>query len=69
VSKGWRKANSSLEVGEIVSVLLKQAGVDAKERQIIWKNGKRLSISASAQRIGVKHPEYLLDIIEQNVII
>ena len=58
-----------LEVGEIVSVLLEQAGVDAEERQIIWDNGERLSIAASAQRIGVEHPEYPLDIIEQNVVI
>jgi hypothetical protein len=58
-----------IEVGEIVSVTLEQAEVDAKERQIIWENGERLSISASAQRVGVEHPEYPLDIIEQNVII
>jgi hypothetical protein len=58
-----------LEVGEIVSVVLEQADVDAKERQIIWDNGERLSIAASAQRIGVEHPEYPFDIIEQNVVI
>src|ERR1035438_5725042 len=58
-----------LEVGEIVSVMLEQADVDATERQIIWDNGERLSIAASAQRIGVDHPDYSLDIIEQNVII
>jgi hypothetical protein len=58
-----------LEVGEIVSVMLEQADVDATERQIIWDNGERLSIAASAQRIGVDHPDYSLEIIEQNVII
>ena len=58
-----------LEVGEIVSDVLERADVGAKERQIIWEDGERLSIAASAQRIGVEHPEYPLDIIEQNVII
>jgi hypothetical protein len=58
-----------IEVGEIVSVMLERADVDAKERQIIWDNGARLSIAASTQRIGVEHPDYPLDIIEQNIII
>ena len=58
-----------LEVGEDVSAMLESADVDAKERQIIWDDGERLSISAAAQRIGVEYPEYPLDIIEKNVII
>ena len=58
-----------LEVGEIVSDVLERADVGTKERQIIWEDGERLSITASAQRIGVEHPEYPLDIIEKNVII
>src|SRR5664279_90789 len=58
-----------LEVGEIVSDVLERANVDAKERQIIWEDGERLSIAASAQRLGVEHPEYPLGIIEQNVVI
>jgi hypothetical protein len=58
-----------LEVGEDASAMLESADVDAKERQIIWDDGERLSISASAQRIGVEYPEYPLDMIEKNVII
>jgi len=58
-----------IEVGDIVSDMLEQADVDAKERQIIWDNGDRLSIGACAQRIAVEHPEYPLDIIAENVII
>ena len=58
-----------LEVGEVVSDVLERADVDAKERQIFWEDGERLSITASARRIGVEHPDYPLDIIEQNVII
>jgi len=58
-----------IEVGDIVSSMLEKADVDAKERQIIWEDGERLSITASAQRIAVEHPDYPLDIIAQNVII
>ncbi|HWJ19640.1 MAG TPA: hypothetical protein VNR65_13025, partial [Geobacterales bacterium] len=53
-----------LEVGEATSGVLESADVDAKERQIIWDDGEPLSISASAQRIGVEYPEYPLDMIE-----
>jgi hypothetical protein len=40
------------EVSDTVSDVLERADVDAKERQIIWEDGERLSITASAQRIG-----------------
>jgi hypothetical protein len=56
------------EVGDTVSVMLERADVDANERQIIWENGERLSIAASVQRIAVEHPDYPLDLIEENVI-
>jgi hypothetical protein len=45
------------EVGDTVSVMLERADVDAKERQIIWEDGERLSITASAQRIVAEHPD------------
>jgi hypothetical protein len=57
------------EVSEAVSVVLERADVDANNRQIIWEDGQRLSIAASAQRIRAGHPEYPLDIIAENVII
>ncbi len=56
------------EVGDTVSVMLARADVDANERQIISENGERLSITASVQRIAVEHPDYPLDLIEENVI-
>ena len=40
----------SAEVSETVSMVLERADVDAKNRHIIWEDGERLSISASAQR-------------------
>ena len=56
------------EVSDTVSDVLERADVDAKERQIIWEDGQRLSISASAQRIQAQHPSYPLDLIEERVI-
>jgi hypothetical protein len=48
----------SAEVSETVSVVFERADVDAKNRQIVWENGKRLSISASAQRIHAEYPDF-----------
>ena len=56
------------EVTDTVSDVLERAGVDAKERQIIWKDGERLSITASAQRIRAEHPDYPLNLIEEHII-
>ncbi len=56
------------EVSDTVSEALERADVDSKERQIIWEDGRRLSIAASAQRIEAEHPGYPLDLIEEGVI-
>jgi hypothetical protein len=56
------------EVSDTVSDVLERADVDAKERQIIWEDGERLSIAASAQRIRAEHPDYPLNFIEEHVI-
>jgi hypothetical protein len=56
------------EVSDTVSDVLERADVDAKERQIIWEDGERLSITASAQRIRAEHPDYPLNFIEEHVI-
>ncbi len=56
------------EVSDTVSEVLERADVDAKVRQIIWEDGQRLSIAASAQRIQAEHPGYPLDLIEEHVI-
>jgi hypothetical protein len=58
----------SAEVSETVTIVLERADVDAKSRQIIWEDGKRLSISASAQRIHVEYPNFPMDLIETRVI-
>jgi hypothetical protein len=58
----------SAEVCETVSVVLERADVDAKNRQIIWEDGQRLSISASAQRVHAEYPDFPMDLIEAHVI-
>jgi hypothetical protein len=55
-------------VSETVSVALERADVDANNRQIIWEDGERLSISASAQRIQAEYPDFTMDLIEEHVI-
>jgi hypothetical protein len=56
------------EAREIAWGLLKRADVDATNRQIIWEDGERLSISASAQRIHDEHTDFPIDLIETHVI-
>ena len=55
-------------MSDTVSKVLERADVDAKERRIIWEDGQRLSIAASAQRIQAEYPGYPPDLIEERVI-
>ena len=56
------------EVDETVTEALERADFDAKARQIIWEDGQRLSITASALRIRADHPDYPLNSIEEHII-
>jgi hypothetical protein len=56
------------EAREIVWTLLEKADVDAKSRQIIWDDGKRRSITESAQHIHADYPDWPLELIESKVI-
>ena len=56
------------EVSDAVWMLLEKADVDAKQRKIIWEDGKRLSIPASVQRIHADHPDFPLELIEEHLI-
>jgi hypothetical protein len=58
----------NLDALEVVETALQDADVDAKRRKIIWQDGRRLSITQSAQRIHAAHPELLLDLIESKVV-
>ena len=49
-------------------VALKDAGVDARNRKLVWADGKRLSIEQSVDRIQAKHPGITRDLIEPHVL-
>src|SRR4249920_2274061 len=46
----------SIEALDLVFDALEHAGVDARQRKIVWADGKRLSIEQSAERIHAEHP-------------
>ena len=56
------------EVREVTWQLLEKVDVDAKKRQLIWEDGRRLSIDESVQRIHAQCPEYPVDLIESCLI-
>ncbi len=56
------------EVSDAVWALLDKTDVDAKNRKIIWEDGKRLSITESVQRIHAGYPDYPLKLIEEHLI-
>jgi len=56
------------EVSDAVWLLRENADVNAKNRKIIWEDGKRLSITESVQRIHAGYPDYPLELIEEHLI-
>jgi hypothetical protein len=65
---GSAEGELSEETLDAVWGLLETADVDAKQRKIIWEDGKRLSISKSVQRIHADHPDFPPELIEAHVI-
>ncbi len=55
-------------VSDAVWMLLEKADVDAKNRKIIWEDGKGLSITESVQRIHADRPDFPLELIETHLI-
>ena len=47
---------------------LEHAGVDARQRKIVWADGKRLSIEQSTDRIHAGHPGVPRHLIETHVL-
>ena len=56
------------EVRELTWQSLKNVDVDASARTLIWKDGKRLSIDESVQRIHADYPQLPRDLIETQLI-
>ena len=67
----WMQApegQQSIEASDLVFAALAGAGVDARQRKIIWRDGKRLSIEQSAGRIHAEHPGVPRELIETHVV-
>jgi hypothetical protein len=62
------EGQQSIEANDLVFDALAHAGVDARQRKIVWADGKRLSIEQSAERIRAEHPGVPRDLIETHVL-
>ena len=62
------EGQQSIEALDLVFAALQHAGVDARQRKIVWADGKRLSIEPSAERIQAGHPGVARDLIETHVL-
>src|ERR1700694_5239841 len=62
------EGQQSIEALDLVFDALEHAGVDARQRKIVWTDGKRLSIEQSAERIHAGHPDVACDVIETHVL-
>lgn len=56
------------EVRETLWPLLDKLHVDAKQRKIIWPDGKRLDLDASVQDIHAAYPDFPRELIESRLI-
>ena len=58
----------SIAALDLVFDALAHASVDARQRKIVWADGKRLSIEQSAARIQAEHPDIARELIEDHVV-
>lgn len=58
----------SSEVSETLWPLLQKLQVDAKQRKLIWPNGKRLDLDESVQNIQTDYPDFPRALIESRLI-
>jgi hypothetical protein len=62
------EGQQSIEASDLVFAALAHAGVDARQRKIVWADGERLSIGQSAARIHAGHPDMPRELIETHVV-
>ena len=62
------EGQQSIEALDLVFDALEHADVDARQRKIVWADGKRLSIEQSAERIHAEHPDVPRYLIETHVL-
>ena len=65
---GAPEGQQSIEALDLVFSALEHAGVDARQRKIIWADGKRLPIEQSTDRIHAAHPDVPRHLIETHVL-
>ena len=61
------EGQQSIEALDLVFGALDHVDVDARQRKIVWTDGKRLSIEESAERLHAEHPGMPRDLIETHV--
>ena len=62
------EGQQSIEALDLLFGALEHVDVDARQRKIVWADGKRLSIQQSAERIHAGHPGVPRDLIETHVL-
>jgi hypothetical protein len=65
---GAPEGQQSIEALDLVFSALEHAGVDARQRKIVWADGRRLSIEQSTDRIHAAHPGVPRHMIETHVL-
>lgn len=58
----------SSEVSETLCPLLEELQVDAKQRKLIWPDGKRLDLDESVQKLQTDYPDFPRELIESRLI-
>ena len=62
------EGHQSIEALDLVFAALAHAGVDARQRKIVWADGTRLSIEQSVARIHAVHPGVACELIQTHVL-
>ena len=62
------EGQQSIEALDLVFAALEHAGVDARQRKIVWADGTRLSIEQSVARIHAGHSGVACELIETHVL-
>lgn len=65
---GSSEGQLSIQARDLTFAALEDAGLDAKGRKIVWRDGQRLSIEETAERIHAENPDVPRDQIEQRVV-
>ena len=61
------EGQQSIEALDLVFGALDYVDVDAKQRKIVWTDGKPLSIEEAAERLHAEYPDMPRDLIETHV--